>query len=103
MKYKVVETSEVTEDSLEEILNHWTAEGWRYDGMQFVVKESARRAGLGGKVSPHTLRHTFATRLYEKTGDLHLVQRALGHRQITTTEIYARVGEGALRQAVRMI
>jgi integrase/recombinase XerC len=51
-------------------------------------------------VSLHSLRHTFATRLYEKTGDLHLVQRALGHRQITTTEIYARVGDGALRRAV---
>ena len=46
MKYNVVETSEVTEDSLEEILNHWTAEGWRYDGMQFVVKESARRPSM---------------------------------------------------------
>jgi hypothetical protein len=46
MKYKVVETSEVTEDSLEEILNHWTAEGWRYEGMQFVVKESARRPSM---------------------------------------------------------
>jgi len=46
MKYKVIETSLVTEDSLEEILNHWTAEGWRYDGMQFVVKESARRPSM---------------------------------------------------------
>jgi hypothetical protein len=46
MQYKVVETSEVTEDSLEEILNRWTAEGWRYDGMQFVVKESARRPSM---------------------------------------------------------
>ena len=46
MMYKVVETSDVTEDSLEGILNHWTAEGWRYDGMQFVVKESARRPSM---------------------------------------------------------
>jgi hypothetical protein len=46
MKYKVIETSEVTEDSLEEILNRWTALGWRYDGMQFVVKESARRPSM---------------------------------------------------------
>jgi len=60
-------------------------------------------AGIKHAISLHSLRHTFATRLYEKTGDLHLVQRALGHRQITTTEIYARVGEGALRRAVRMI
>ncbi len=62
-----------------------------------------REVGIDRPVSLHSLRHTFATRLYEKTGDLHLVQRALGHRQITTTEIYARVGDGALRRAVMMI
>ena len=48
----------------------------------------------------HSLRHTFATRLYRKTGDLYLVQKALGHRQITTTEIYARVDDQAVRRAV---
>ena len=46
MQYKVIKTSDVTEDSLEEILNRWTAQGWRYDGMQFVVKESARRPSM---------------------------------------------------------
>ena len=46
MQYKVIETSEVTGESLEEILNRWTAQGWRYDGMQFVVKESARRPSM---------------------------------------------------------
>ena len=54
-------------------------------------------------LSIHSLRHTFATRLYEKTGDLHLVQRALGHRQITTTEVYARVLDGALRRAMGQV
>ena len=48
----------------------------------------------------HSLRHAFATRLYQKTGDLYLVQRALGHRQITTTEIYARVSDDSIRRAV---
>ena len=43
---------------------------------------------------------TFATRLDQKTADLYLVQRALGHRQITTTEIYARVSDDRLRWAV---
>jgi len=57
-------------------------------------------AGITRSVSVHSLRHTFATRLYRKTGDLYLVQRALGHRQITTTEIYARVSDDALRRAV---
>jgi site-specific recombinase XerD len=47
--------------------------------------------------------HTFATRLYHKTGDLHLVQRALGHRQIMTTEVDARASDGSLRRAVGLI
>jgi hypothetical protein len=46
MQYKVIETSEVTGERLEEILNNWTEQGWRYDGMQFVVKESARRPSM---------------------------------------------------------
>jgi site-specific recombinase XerD len=50
--------------------------------------------------SSHSLRHTFATRLYRRTGDLYLVQRALGHRQVTTTEVYARVSDESLRNAV---
>jgi len=62
-----------------------------------------QEARLGGPVSLHSLRHTFATRLYERTGDLHLVQRALGHRQITTTEIYARVGEATLRSTIAAV
>jgi integrase/recombinase XerC len=59
-----------------------------------------RKAGITGRVSIHSLRHTFATRLYHKTGDLYLVQRALGHRHITTTEVYARVSDQALRHAM---
>jgi integrase/recombinase XerC len=60
----------------------------------------AEGAGIARSVSVHSLRHTFACRLYRKTGDLYLVQRALGHRQITTTEIYACVSDDVLRQAV---
>lgn len=58
------------------------------------------QAGITRPFSIHSLRHTFATRLYRKTGDLYLVQRALGHRQITTTEVYARVSDDALKRAV---
>jgi integrase/recombinase XerC len=59
-----------------------------------------RQAGITRRFSIHSLRHTFACRLYRKTGDLYIVQRALGHRQITTTEVYARVSDDALRTAV---
>jgi integrase/recombinase XerC len=58
------------------------------------------KTGIGVWLTISFPRHTFATRLYEKTGDLYLVQRALGHRHITTTEIYARVSDGALMRAV---
>jgi integrase/recombinase XerC len=61
------------------------------------------QAGITRPFSIHSLRHTFATRLYRKTGDLYLVQKALGHRQITTTEIYARVSDEALRRAVSAV
>ncbi|MBD3299452.1 MAG: tyrosine-type recombinase/integrase, partial [candidate division Zixibacteria bacterium] len=55
--------------------------------VQFNFAKWCSEAGIGRAVSVHSLRHTFATRLYRKTGDLYLVQRALGHRQITTTEV----------------
>lgn len=44
--YKVVETSQVDDLSLEKILNSWTAEGWQFEGMHFVVRESSRRPGM---------------------------------------------------------
>ena len=68
--------------------------------IQLNFAKWCREAGIGRAVSVHSLRHTFATRLYRKTGDLYLVQRALGHRQITTTEVYARVSDDSLRAAV---
>ena len=46
MKYRVIETSDVTSESIEEILNDWTEKGWRLDGIQFVTKESARRPSM---------------------------------------------------------
>ena len=61
------------------------------------------QAGITRPFSIHSLRHTFATQLYRKTGDLYLVQRALGHREIMTTEIYARVSDDAVRRAVEAV
>lgn len=58
-------------------------------------------ASIEHRYSVHALRHTFATRLYERTGDLRLVQRALGHRRVSTTEIYTRISDSRVRRAVR--
>lgn len=46
VEYKVVETSLVTDDALEAILNEWTAKGWCYDGMQFAMREASKRPAM---------------------------------------------------------
>jgi hypothetical protein len=46
MIYKVVEVSEVTDESLEVILNQWTQKGWRFDSLQFAMREGNRRPGM---------------------------------------------------------
>jgi len=71
--------------------------------VQLRLKHWAKAAGVAKPVSVHWLRHTFATRLYAMSGDLRLVQRALGHRHIATTEIYARVEDKALRKALESL
>jgi hypothetical protein len=45
-RYKVVETSDVTDAALEEILNEWTARGWILDGIQFAMRESSKRPAM---------------------------------------------------------
>lgn len=62
-----------------------------------------QEAGIEKPITPHGLRHTFATRLYSRTGDLLLVQRALGHRQLATTEIYTHLVDGALEEALERL
>ena len=63
-----------------------------------VLAGAAERAGLTGKVSPHTLRHSFATHLLEGGADVRVVQELLGHASVSTTQLYTRVTADTLRE-----
>ena len=62
-----------------------------------------RRAGIEKELTPHGLRHTFATHLYGATNDLLVVQRALGHRDVSTTQIYTHLVDGQLEEALERL
>lgn len=66
-----------------------------------IVKQAAAKAGIQRKVSPHTLRHSFATHLVEGGADLPAVQQMLGHASIQTTEIYAHLDQSYLRSVIQ--
>jgi site-specific recombinase XerD len=68
--------------------------------VQTVVKKWAVQVGLDPQISPHTLRHTFATHLLDGGADLKSVQQLLGHESLATTQIYTHVSIDRLRDAV---
>lgn len=65
-----------------------------------MVKQYARDAGIKKTISPHTLRHSFATALLEGGADLRAIQEMLGHERIATTEIYTHIDMTTLRREI---
>jgi integrase/recombinase XerD len=69
--------------------------------LRAMVKRRARKAGIIKDVHPHMLRHTFATDLYRVTKDIRLVQKTLGHADLSTTMIYTHLVDDDVAHAMR--
>ena len=73
--------------------------GHRY--VQRMVKRYAVKAGTNKNVTPHTLRHSFATDLYRETSKIRLVQKVLGHSDLSTTMIYTHIFDPEVEEALK--
>ena len=69
--------------------------------IQRMVKRYAAKAGIEKNITPHTLRHTFATDLYRGTTNIRLTQKALGHSNLQTTQIYTHIVDEELEEALK--
>lgn len=71
--------------------------------VQMIVKNAAKRAGITKRITPHTLRHSFATHLLEAGADIRHIQKLLGHANLQTTQIYTHVAQKDIKKLAHLL
>jgi len=71
------------------------------DDIRRIVRKAVKRAGITKHITPHTLRHTCATHLLKGKADIRQIQKLLGHRRLSSTEIYTHVELGDLAEVIQ--
>lgn len=87
----------VREGTDDRVFLTYRGRGFSRKGLWKLIKDSARLAGITKTVSPHTLRHSFASHLLKNGAPLRVIQEMLGHADIGTTQIYTHIDQGRLR------
>jgi site-specific recombinase XerD len=70
-------------------------------GIQYLVSHYLEKLGLHKKISPHVLRHSFATHLLNAGADIRAVQELLGHSSLATTQIYTHISKGKMKEVIK--
>ncbi len=71
--------------------------------IQQIVKSASKKAGIKKKITPHTLRHSFATHLLESGADIRYIQQLLGHKDLKTTQIYTHVANKDIKKLANLL
>lgn len=87
----------VKEGTGRELFLTYRGKSFSRKGLWFLIKSYAKRAGIRKNVSPHTLRHSFASHLLANGAPLRVIQEMLGHVDIATTQVYTHIDQGRLR------
>jgi integrase/recombinase XerD len=114
-KERIVPFGDTARESLEHYLEHgrpallrgknppqvflnYAGAAFTRQGLWKLIKAHGKKAGLSGRLTPHVLRHSFATHMVENGADLRSVQMLLGHSSIATTEIYTHLAKGQVKK-----